>query len=78
MHLICFLLHYPVFLSSSNEIFKERAPDEKSLRRLIMGACENRATNTLPLGGCIDTSTAVWEVCTFLWKGSSLIFLLFT
>jgi hypothetical protein len=27
-----------------------------------MEACENRATQALPIGASIDTSTAVWEI----------------
>jgi hypothetical protein len=43
-------------------LHKEHVRDETALRRAIMEACENRASHTLPPGGSIDTSSAVWEI----------------
>src|SRR5947207_1637726 len=42
-------------------IYKETVSDELTLRRLLGEACENRASHTLPVGGSIDTSSAIWE-----------------
>ncbi len=41
---------------------KEFAKDESSMRRVLNDACESRATHSLPVGGSINTSTAVWEI----------------
>ena len=57
-----FLLHISYAAHSSYYMSQERVSDEMSLRRAIMEACENRAVNTLPLGGSVDTSSAVWEI----------------
>jgi hypothetical protein len=35
---------------------------EESLRQLFVEACENRCSHTQPVGGSIDTATAIWEV----------------
>jgi hypothetical protein len=43
-------------------LYKEHVQDETALRRAIMEACENRASHTLPPGGSIDTSSAIWEI----------------
>ena len=43
-------------------IHKERITNELSLRQTLVDACDNRACHTLPPGGSIDTSSAVWEV----------------
>jgi hypothetical protein len=43
-------------------LHREHVQDETALRRAIMEACENRASHTLPPGGSIDTSTAIWEI----------------
>ena len=43
-------------------LHKETAKDEMSMRKLFNDACENRACHSLPVGGSIHTSCAVWEV----------------
>lgn len=43
-------------------IHKERVSDEFSLRQCLIDASDNRACHTLPPGGSIDTSTAVYEI----------------
>jgi hypothetical protein len=43
-------------------LYKEKVTDELSLRQSLIDACDNRACHTLPPGGSIDTSTAVWEI----------------
>lgn len=40
----------------------ERVKDEMDLRRLMLDACENRASHTLPVGASMFTSSAVWEI----------------
>ena len=35
---------------------------EMTLQRALEGACDNRATHTLPPGGSIDSSACVWEL----------------
>lgn len=40
------------------------------LRRLLVDACDNRATHTLPIGGSIDTSSAVYEFTLYQSEGS--------
>lgn len=35
---------------------------EVQLRTLFRDACDNRASHTLPVGGSIDTSSAIWEL----------------
>ena len=43
-------------------LHKESLRDEAGLRRLLIEACENRASHTQPLGASIDTSAALWEI----------------
>lgn len=43
-------------------LHKEICSDELSMRKFLLEACENRASHTLPPGGSIDTSSAVWEI----------------
>jgi len=43
-------------------LHKEACSDELGLRKCLLEACENRASHTLPPGGSIDTSSAVWEI----------------
>lgn len=43
-------------------LHKEPVKDEMSLRRLLLEACDNRASHTLPPGASIDTSSAVFEI----------------
>lgn len=35
---------------------------ETQLRTLLRDSCDNRASHTLPVGGSVDTSSAVWEI----------------
>jgi hypothetical protein len=46
--------------------------DEMDLRRLLLDACENRASHTLPPGGSIDTTTAVFEFTLYQSEGGSM------
>jgi len=43
-------------------IHKELFTNEVGLRRMFADACENRASHVLPVGGGIDTSSAVFEI----------------
>jgi len=43
-------------------LYKETAKDEMSMRKLFNDACENRACHSLPVGGSIHTSAAIWEI----------------
>jgi hypothetical protein len=42
-------------------LHRETVVDEATLRRLLLDACDNRAVQTLPVGGSIDTSSGVFE-----------------
>ncbi len=51
-------------------IHKETITDEMELRRMLIDACDNRATHVLPVGGSIDTSSAVYEFTLYQSEGS--------
>ena len=42
-------------------IHREVVSDESDLRGLLFDVCENRGSHALPVGGSIDTSSAVYE-----------------
>lgn len=41
---------------------QQKILSEEVLRQHFIDSCENRCTHTQPVGGSIDTSTAVWEI----------------
>lgn len=42
-------------------LHREKILDEATLRKLLFDACDNRGVHQLPVGGSVDTSTAVFE-----------------
>jgi hypothetical protein len=42
-------------------LHRETVVDEATLRKLLIDACDNRAVQTLPVGGSIDTSSGIFE-----------------
>ena len=43
-------------------LHKQGVLSESQLRSFFKETSENRASHTLPVGGSVDTSTAVWEI----------------
>lgn len=43
-------------------LHKQTITSELQLRGLFGESCDNRASHTLPVGGSIDSSSAVWEL----------------
>jgi hypothetical protein len=54
---------------SMQAIHKETITDERELRRILIDACDNRASHVLPLGGGIDTSSAIFEFTLYQSEG---------
>jgi len=50
----------------------ETIADEMDLRRLLIDACDNRASHTLPPGGSIDTTSAIFEFTLFQSEGGAV------
>ena len=42
-------------------VHRDTVVDEATLRKLLIEACDNRAVQTLPVGGSIDTSSGIFE-----------------
>jgi hypothetical protein len=42
-------------------LHREKILDEATLRKLLFDACDNRSVHALPVGGSIDTSSAIFE-----------------
>lgn len=65
------LYRQPITSGSSNALrfsdwlpflmFSINSLTESQLRTILADTCDNRASHTLPVGGSIDSSTAVWE-----------------
>jgi hypothetical protein len=51
-------------------LHKETISSEMQLRNIFHETSDNRASHTLPVGGSIDTSTAVWELTLHQTEGS--------
>lgn len=43
-------------------LFKQSISSENQLRQLFTETVDNRASHSLPVGGSIDTSSAIWEL----------------
>lgn len=54
-------------------LHSETIVDEMDLRRLLLDGCDNRATHTLPPGGSIDSSAAVFEFTIYQSEGESAL-----
>ena len=57
-HLVCLQLYFDFIISFSHFI----PIKETQLRNLFTDSCDNRASHTLPVGGSIDSSSAIWEL----------------